>query len=991
MIQLNEIKHYLSALTKIRLVISGTPGYGDQVNALNVIAEIQRLGFTGTIEAVYYGEDHSRKKLKNLLNLPNTLPSDVCFLPEKNLTLVPMNYFFKHQEKFEQLPLTVAGGEFVYPNTNMATLWKTDVFIEISPYQTSHIGVSIREKFATTLYPDTKHFFIPKQVTNSSTLKTIIPTLDIVNKNFWLDLITRLQQKSLITQSVYGLNYEEAAVKFPREIILLNLMIAAHFTQTHQAELRQKPLLLLVHHQQPASELENLRQIISGSWPKNLTKPSYYTQILSKVKNLQLQKHIGIYDINSINLETITHRIVVISTGYLPRIVFDYLMSSSTLPAIQEGKNSEDFFLQLGKPFLQATFSNSLSLDANSLFQKSTHLAEKAKACLTPSDDLQQLVWQHGPENLLGQYTVELLKPENLNRLQQQKNNYQTIDNNKVIQAFNYYLMNIKPGISKNRLFNPDSMTLYGSKLSLSLINGNPSTAKQIEQQYESVHLLAMRAIPTQWKFLNVNPEPSLIVENGYLKVQPVTSQLTPVIQSHLIDFDNLKNKIFSDKRKTAEKIFFAVALDKHDWVQKALTMHPELITAKGRWSLLMIAIAAKSQKMIKLLLSAGATFSHEDHIQLWQYGNPILIQHHKIKKLSLAEKVNACIEGDNLANFEYLVSQQPENKPFVSREQFDNTVSFSLLELAQLMQPHVDDLENSKALAVIFHLMNRKYTADEAWLCFAESLMQRGAILNSKLLPTIKHTETAVLLSAYDYTYESGDINNKLFKCQTSQSNYIFVSTHRHEPHFFKSLADKNNQPETCFVVRSINEAPCYYTEGGTNIISSTGDLPEAMLLPKCQLPPPEEQQNFINDFFITGLQGFALGFMDTLLRFYFKPLLINAGLKNYLAEIIVGVIDIFIKAMILSSSIAPIAIINFTYRLIDHFLPVQTNLKRIINSVQTGLNLFLNSKNWPEIFSGIVAYQAGVKAGQLIIQQLPKLKQEENFFKPAKLNLGQ
>lgn len=413
-------KLFLRSLKKIRVVIREYSGHGEYANTANFMQFMRDIGFNGWFEVIYFGHDKSKAKVEDVLGLKIGL-NNGDYHPSEKIVFYKESYFYEHPEKFEELTLGITGGALTKVadanNRMLNAMLKVKVYLEVDSYLLGDSRAYIAGKKLD--FPTADLFTSVREISFSEAMQSMqqLQGNKLSNWNFLMELI---KQKEIITQSIYGLNYEEAhkkGVKFPRELTLLKLILAMTYVQQRK-NFEGKPIVLFVHQKQSAQELENIARIVGGEWPVNLEKPKYFQKIMDAVAAYDLSNKVGVYSIEdtvlSASLEK--HKIVVVSTGSLPKGFFEFLQVNSTLPPVQEGRNTGLLFLKHGKPFLHAPFFEEadefIDYVVGRLSNQTRQNFKDVARALLPVENLQAEMWNNELAiRHVGEFILQALEP----------------------------------------------------------------------------------------------------------------------------------------------------------------------------------------------------------------------------------------------------------------------------------------------------------------------------------------------------------------------------------------------------------------------------------------------------------------------------------------------------------------------------------------------------------------------------------------------------
>ena len=535
----NKVRNFFSNLPSIALIFNEGPGFGDQANTLELLRRVQSFGFSGSVRVLYYYL--MVKKMEVLFDLP--LFQHFLHLKDRNLTFISFEFYKDNYHTFEKVSLALSGALFTLRGrysdvfgslVNPESFFRADIFIEIPPYN-SHapiVRLSNSVKMNKLIKMRTQAMYTKiHNVSEVMEVTRLSSVMDMNTKTAMTRVLLDLKNNRLLTQSVYGINYEKKKRSFNRELILLNLILGIEHAREHSTQLDAKPIVQLVHYDLRDEELKTLDSIINHQTFPEKMDVSYKSTLLERIKHYRLTNRFSVYKVTDAELlKKITvlkdGDTLLISTGALPKPVFDYFLTHSSLPPVQEGLNSETLLKQGGKPYFHAHYLEDWPRD--SLIRCIE--CDLASGCFTPSAGTQQKLWEQEskPDDILGSFIVGSFEKDSTitRHFSEASKKHNSEDNDKVLNVFSRAidLFNSdtlsRPSLAQiekrcTEIRNHDSLAPLdnvnvglihcqgSSPLSLAIIQERFDLVKQILSESGDVNYrIAESDIPAKWLFL---------------------------------------------------------------------------------------------------------------------------------------------------------------------------------------------------------------------------------------------------------------------------------------------------------------------------------------------------------------------------------------------------------------------------------------------------------------------------------------------------------
>lgn len=397
-----SVEQFLKNQKFIRVITDAGPGFGNQANSANMVAWLKQKGFKGTIEFIY--PDIVSEKVSLLFDLPAVLPDVYVYKYDANIDI----QFIKLREHIKRLrnkaltqmdlgisgafdfsPCEIADWDHIDVKdltkiqcNNFANFTGVKAFSQLNPY----LGKDSR---VTNLYQLDQS--VPLKLDNQKTFLTMpvasynqaVNYLNndprgkklLMQKKGLKALLTGMDKQDFNVMFVYGWLIKLYDKKDPeyREGFFpgnfFQILTAARYAQLNGGSDFHKPLIIVVlyDYQKELNEISKL--IKSDNWGDyELPGANEARQVIKKLDLTNTVSVVDLADAQAIQkIQNLTaNKILIVSTGPLPKIVFDGLYnhtSTNIWPEIREGANSFNSLILTESPHLRCMWDWELDLD----------------------------------------------------------------------------------------------------------------------------------------------------------------------------------------------------------------------------------------------------------------------------------------------------------------------------------------------------------------------------------------------------------------------------------------------------------------------------------------------------------------------------------------------------------------------------------------------------------------------------------------------------
>jgi|GEM_PF-2302166 len=889
---------FLSKQTKIRAFFEVMGGFGNQVNTLHILDYIRDLGFQGSIELIYI--DEAKGKLEKLLSLEQ-LPDHAVHLSEQKLTLIPYTQFSQCFSQYEPVEICLNGGQLSSAKGPKA--FKADKFLFIPPYGLDNSEIWQYGNTTVNTIKESIPQSVPNKVLSYEEVLQWISCEDKAYKNNLSDLIRQQQAGTILTQSIYGLNYAEAHVNFPRAVTLYKLAAAAYHFLVELPDEQRKPTFLLVHYSLSEIELTQVKNMLEGEWPAELSAYQIPTIIEPKLSCAYEALTLDSYGLHTLLTQTSRPqsinsqlKIILVSAGALPYQIFDYLLTyPSDLLPVQEGLNSQNMLLQQGIPYIHVNYREYTSLKASFAIPMPSELKELyslASKSLMPSTYTEYRAIQaeaslHLARLYLAAHAEQSKLKEYFKALQEL---HLRPENNKVLNVF--ALAANLPSVSHALHLSPTQMQAIceeppvteanfgwdevdcngSSPLALALIRQEFAKVAQLYEQGARHLVLALNDIPAKWLFIPTE-EKTILNTQTYKGVAISHNLPTTVFQLQRL-LQKFKQSEQINPNQVELLLAGAVALGDKETAEQLLALDEKLIhmLTPTKWSLAMIAIAAQDKSMLAWLLQKAAVLKEVDYLQIARHGNEEIWQSYPVPStLNIEIQLTEALKANNDAMAKFFIQQITVAKP-ISAELFEELVRLKYYRLAQDMLPFVADLP-TKPLALYRLIQNNYVPPEPEEFALLVALLDHGANYNYIDVAAQNSIQSGLLFpwkiglllqyganSIHQDHGKPTTLSEQIINYHLDPQKITYFATNKfsYEDIQPNSQCEISNYTKTCqtklplatlsplpntkpeYIV-STPEPPCHYTDGSTNIIAVEQESNEQALIPKCSLPKSE------------------------------------------------------------------------------------------------------------------------------------------------------
>ena len=379
---------YLKGLSKIRVYFSLAPGYGHQSATLSIVRRLRELGFRGEIEGVYgWGRVFDGATMPPKLGqlIPGFDPNNKedQRIPGLGMTIRSLESFLK---KSERVPLALTGGDDA-ASSNQARRFNADAYLRLAPFGWHAYNEQIWPRHKTRAikinYKNEPFFvYAPGQERIGADYFARLNEANVPKqKAEGLALLRReLGQHDFL--AAYGLHFFTAHM-------LHRLLLGISDSMDRHPELyrgRGVVIPLLLDIDEKVARLAS--DISDKAWPGGKDE-----QPVLKAANAKLSKRVQIASITDGSLGSMLQNlkqdgILLVKTGAVPPVFFEWLFAHGTLPPTLEGCNAENLARLLGIPFLpfhDSSFKNLISKGTKARAEIE-HLLKSAQEALTTID-----------------------------------------------------------------------------------------------------------------------------------------------------------------------------------------------------------------------------------------------------------------------------------------------------------------------------------------------------------------------------------------------------------------------------------------------------------------------------------------------------------------------------------------------------------------------------------------------------------------------------
>ncbi len=731
-----KIKFILNS-RKIRVNIDGTPGFGGQYNTILILRNIINMGFRGAVEFVC--RDAALYKLYSLLGIDKTkrvTNHDIWYEYRGiQVTIYSYSYFMTHKFNFETLDAGLSGGQLNFDHTHHATLFKVRQYLLIPPFGTMNpIVISSEDRHSDLVIEEDVN--ISTGIDNPGTTFTEVQQAlthvkDPIRRANLAEIIDAQAQGQIIIQSIYGLHYRVVHMNFPRELTLINLIMAARYYQL--MENIEEPMVLVVQHELTDDELYNIRQVINkGRWPFSKEIP-YYKDILAARKQLLFHEKFRICNVDSKQdsvKATPAQSVVLLPTGSLQSEISEYFTVNpfKSLPPFIEGPNSGNLLLAKGVPFIQSFYvlydlrpKQEWELNYRLLDENLANEIKLVSTASLPHVGVQDRLWrdkyQLSPPRRMAEYYKNTANSDS--PLSQA---FRVLgQNHRGHDKFNQAITQLPDSIG--RVVAPPLATstfhYFGgtSHFSQMIIEGRFVEALKI--QYSSVyplpHIVNIKNIPSRWGFLSIDdPVSSVDYQTGEQVTSSVTytKKLLSLFEEYSIV---AKLKSVSNLANAKLILAFAFAYGDINTAKTILSANPVLAMEK------LTIREDNNQCSIRLCVVALTNYSQNQAFITEYFGPDIQLTSPEIEYViseldiltyqtfiepyaDVTQVIKAAVKASNLQLVDYLLDNNDFEDEFLQKL-LTTSVSHHRFEHAELILDYVDEIHDSSILTVLVEL----------------------------------------------------------------------------------------------------------------------------------------------------------------------------------------------------------------------------------------------------------------------------------------------